>query len=119
MTLTFDRLLDFARTEVQTAIDTLPDELRPAAEAGMQGFDAQHTLLHFKTDFGVSRRQAAIAEFGNLNRHLRTRFIEHGEIQRIIRENTLRRSIAGRRARFAFGNSIRAGGRRRAFIFRQ
>ena len=28
----FDRLLDLARTEVQTAIDTLPDELRHAAE---------------------------------------------------------------------------------------
>ncbi len=33
MTPTFDRLLDFARTEVQTAIDALPDELRPAAES--------------------------------------------------------------------------------------
>ena len=32
MTPTFDRLLDLARTEVQTAIDALPDELRPAAK---------------------------------------------------------------------------------------
>jgi predicted Zn-dependent protease with MMP-like domain len=32
MTPNFDRLLDLARTEVQTAIDTLPDTLRPAAE---------------------------------------------------------------------------------------
>ncbi len=32
MTPAFDRLLDLARTEVQTAIDTLPDELRHAAE---------------------------------------------------------------------------------------
>ena len=33
MTPTFDRLLDLAQTEVQTAIDALPDELRPAAES--------------------------------------------------------------------------------------
>ena len=33
MTPTFDRLLDLARAEVQTAIDELPDELRSAAEA--------------------------------------------------------------------------------------
>ena len=32
MTPTFDRLLDLAQTEVQTAIDALPDELRPAAK---------------------------------------------------------------------------------------
>ena len=33
MTPTFDRLLDLARTEVQTAIDGLPDELRHAAKS--------------------------------------------------------------------------------------
>ena len=33
MTPAFDRLLDLARIEVQTAIDALPDELRPAAVA--------------------------------------------------------------------------------------
>ena len=33
MTPTFDRLLDLAQTEVQTAIDALPDELRPAAKS--------------------------------------------------------------------------------------
>jgi predicted Zn-dependent protease with MMP-like domain len=32
MTPTFDRLLELARNEVQTAIDALPDELRPAAK---------------------------------------------------------------------------------------
>ena len=32
MTPAFDRLLELARNEVQTAIDALPDELRPAAK---------------------------------------------------------------------------------------
>ncbi len=33
MTPAFDRMVELARTEVQTAINALPDELRPAAEA--------------------------------------------------------------------------------------
>ena len=33
MSPTFDRLLNLAQTEVQTAIDSLPDELRPVAES--------------------------------------------------------------------------------------
>ena len=32
MTPAFDRLLELARNEVQTTIDALPDELRPAAK---------------------------------------------------------------------------------------
>jgi len=32
MTPAFDRLLELAQNEVQTAIDALPDELRPAAK---------------------------------------------------------------------------------------
>jgi len=33
MTPAFDRLVELARTEVQTAIDALPDELRSSAES--------------------------------------------------------------------------------------